>query len=249
MFVVLHALVLMVIPVITLVLLLVQGDRERRLGIAVLTAALGLGVQALVYAYHTDARSPESNPLSQFVVLGGSTLAALLWLHSGRLRGLLFAVNTVALVVLCQHYVELVQGPRWAGQASTRLERQLPRIRDYLEVQGYRDDGVYPPGRVRDQPFAEDLPEWFRALLEPDQRDLEHSSRWHSWLTRLYRVERTPRDLMFPGGTLREGGPRVDLAEVGPAALAPARPPASQPASSRPAAGAPPPPGRRAPSD
>jgi hypothetical protein len=76
-------------------------------------------------------------------------------------------------------------------------DSHLKQVKVRIIAAAESDNTSYPAGWLRDLPFA--------AAFEDDviarrPRRAEFQKVWHTMFTHLYRVERIPQDLWYPGG-------------------------------------------------
>jgi len=213
MWVTLHAILLLAIPLATVGgLLLLPGRRATlpALFVAVLVLYLAMSIIPRVHACGEGGAHTQ-------LLLSGACLVPWLVLIKPRLArfgggGLLL----LAMFGLSEHFTDVVHLTGWTGNTSWRPEEKRSRaVVESLSVSGDRiavesgcSEEVFPPCWLRELPMAGVIQE-YTGPFSPRRRECRTA--WHTWLTGLYPYELVPQDLWYPGGPLGEGLRAVEL--------------------------------------
>jgi len=222
MWVTLHTILLLAMPLATVGGLLLLPRRQLTAGNLTMPLLVSLMAMSLAFTFSTHLCG-AGLPWRQ-VLLGGACLVP--WATLVKSRGLRRG-GTVALFIatlgLSQHFSEVVHRPGWSGNSdwprygaiARDFARSVHAMADHIPAPEATQ--AYPPGWLRDLPIAaklcelaegaglSELPERYRL------RRCEFGRAWHTWLTGLYPYELVPQDLWYPGGSLGEGLRRVEL--------------------------------------
>jgi len=206
----LHALSLLLFPVVTLALCLKSGSRPslKRVIVSIVVTFL------LFFITHPVARcGPGGNPFMHLFILGGCFLSILIFIERKVLLIPLALIVFIPSVFLGINYIELVCGDTYAGSLEFKdfIERsnqhQLNMIKELIESEEVlsNDDNYYNEGWFKDSEAYEKYKNYFSEDLLQTRQKFEIYPLWHSWLTRLYRKKSYNVELWYPGGKLSEG--------------------------------------------
>jgi hypothetical protein len=214
----LHAISMLSLLGVTLAacaLLLRRGERPRTFA-ATVTALCAIVIVFLAAPVHLcHAGQPVAQALLGIICVP----APVLLVRGDRLAFALAGLVGIATFSLMNQYVALVHTERVTGNCSRsdtnlRLDRLLAEVGAQLSNLGAAETFRFPEGWLSDVEFVRKAPGTgpLEAALETFERE-SFSPFWHSGFTKLYARHRTPVGLWFPGGTLAEGGSRLEWRE------------------------------------
>ncbi len=140
-------------------------------------------------------------------------IASLLFIGSPRVRVSMILLGLVTGFALQAHLSRLIDTPGWAYDQkrfltpTKRNQIQLKSLGDEVAELGKHDNILYAAGWLRDLP----IPEQSRPYVDDSFADCRYSRLWHSPITGLLHVECTALDVWYPGGTLAEAAEKLEL--------------------------------------
>jgi len=206
MWVTLHAIALIVLPLATLIAIVLRPRHTRvhewlLLGIIPLAAGVLTGVSLPCLCFRPHA-------WSQVFIPAACLAASLVGIRPRGLRVLFAVVSLSLLVGLWLHHEALLDSGQWT---SPELARHSSRARAQISLSGLKrelrsigeaDHTAYPAG------WLEALPLKVTAEPEPEQAA---GAAWHTWITGLYRRVDSRREFWYPGGTPTVAAESVEL--------------------------------------
>jgi hypothetical protein len=121
------------------------------------------------------------------------------------------------MILLSVHYVDLVHDTKWVGNVrhlavvERLMEYHLANIRDNVRQVGMTDETAYPKGWLRALPIGTVLKD---AIGDDLPYRVESHRVWHTWLTRLFRVNQVSQDYWYPGGRPSDAAANIVLKDV-----------------------------------
>lgn len=208
----LHAILLIVIPIVTAIICIVG---PRRLPPKPAHAAIIAGASALLVFILSAHLCDAGDPFTQCIIIGVSVWFLQTYSASKVMRGGLSTAMVAIMFALSIQYGTLVHSRTWYGHpyppAVSRVisNSRLSSIRTKLKEQQF--DGVeHSEGWLREMPFAANL----EKELEGKPFRFEVGRAWHTWFTRLFPMKRIEQDLWFAGGRLPETADAVTIRDV-----------------------------------
>lgn len=181
------------------------------------TRAFMIGVAAMIVTFLLNQHlCREGVPVKQWLLPGAGLIFVLGYVKHAAYRRTVAALLLVAMLGLSHHFNHLVHQDGWTG-SRTWLVTDHPVNRGNLRmVQGELleiatdPNTVFTAGWLRNLAWpADESIEPIRSVRVFPRRDVHR--KWHTSLTGLYRYTEVPRDFWYPGGTLAEAVPRIEL--------------------------------------
>ncbi len=217
--VVIHAIVLISLPLGTLVLLLAVRRRAPQGGEALIamTAAGVLVLGARAIKHNCD----QGDPFMQWAVPGICLLIILLFVADWIFRIGCAALMTFAMAALCWHYMGLVHEPGWTGDPKrmrlrdeNRPKVMIAEAEAFFASKAAEDPIDYPACWLRDLPPIRVAEIKYELYVGKCPGLGVYSACWHSLATGLYRAQGgMPRDLWYLGGPIKDAKGRIVVKE------------------------------------
>lgn len=212
----LHAILLLLIPVATIVGLLLA--RRRRPAAPQLLVAIAIAALAMIVTVGVNTHMClEGLPRSQWIIAGLCLLSVLALVNSRPRRRLAAALLFVGMLGLSCHFTDVVHDRNWTGNPGwLGTDRAwLRSVQDAVdadvlaaESELTADSNDYPAGWLRDLPLYAAITDVVGDRV-PARRVIHPV--WHSWLTGLYRRTGVTQDLWYPGGPPSQGLRHLEL--------------------------------------
>ena len=228
MLVTIHAIVLVVIFLATVVGALVAIKRTfRRDSVRIrrdLFRATGVTLVGMLIVSLTTSLMGcmcSKVPDTQFLLAGFAIWICWYCLGDMRFRKTITAGLIVVMSLLSGHHASMAHSDLWStGRWSESLfkarnEASLHDVQKIVQEKCAEDENNYPAGWLDEMPFM--VP--FLHELSSYQKNLdcvEIGNAWHSGFTRLYPYRKTPLRIWFPGGVPAEAAEDMTLREVSP---------------------------------
>ena len=217
--IVLHAIVLIALPLGTVALLFAVRRRAPK-DIEALIATVVAGT--LVLAARTfKHRCNSGQPYTQWALPGLCLWVILLIVADRTFRAGCAAVIAFAMAALCWHFMGLVHEPGWTGDpngmramAQNRPKVMIREAEEFLASKAAEDPIDYPAGWLSELPPIKVAEITYELYLGKCPGVGVYTSCWHSKITGLYRARAgTSRDLWYFGGPIKDAKGRIVVKE------------------------------------
>ena len=185
-------------------------------------SVLGEVLVCTVFAYLAAAMSGHAclagQAVTQLLIPWVCLVGVVVFMGEGRIRLLLAATQALLLLGLTLSYSGIVHGPIYVGNRAHGRIHEVRNIKDLRAVStallklAEGDEATYPAGWLSEAPFLETL----RAELRwwpPEGHRLDVLPLWHSWLTGLYLRRLVAMDVWYPGGKLKDAAGNLEYRE------------------------------------
>ncbi len=209
MWVTLHALTLIFLPVVTIAAICLSPARPR-LGTVFAASLVGAFMVVIIGPTFTTC-CEEPLQWRQITIPTACAAFAIVFISNRRASSGITFMSLALAFVLAEHAHRLRGLNQWTGMpnlsslSAGRAKNRLKEIGSRLVE--LKDTAKYAPCWLRDHPNERIAIE---GMVMPP-RDSRAEPSWHTWLTGLYRRYDIDRDFWYPGGTLPEAAERLEL--------------------------------------
>lgn len=210
-----HAIVLIGLPIGTLAMLAICKKRKPRAR-DLLVGTIGAGIVSLS-GLSCKHLCNQGDPFFQWLIPAVCIWLVLLFVADGTWRRSVAVLLFVAEVALCHHFVEIVHRTGWTGNPAgmRAMEQNRPKVmikeaEEFLATKAATDAIDYPAGWLKDLPPINAAETSYEFYLGDCPGLGKYSASWHSWFTGLYDSEQAiDRDLWYLGGPIKDAKGRI----------------------------------------